>query len=684
MAVNLKLFFIHFFLVCLIGIINVHSQGMPNTIKVGVYENPPKISINEKGEPSGFFIDVIEYIADQESLKIEYVHKPWSQLIEALKNGEIDLLPDVAYTPQRDSLFQFNSIPVIESWLEIYTSKNQLKEIKTVQDLENKRIGVLKGSVQESYLKNKLNKNFSINYTVIPYIDYPTSINALRNSDVDVLIADRFFLFSDSYNEQIVSTGIVLRPTNLFLAFSPGTNAKHISVFDSDLSVLRNDADSEYYKILHTWLNRDLSNPLAGYVKWIVFVFLGLLALVLGFNFFLHRQVQFKTKQLLSRNKELILAKEKAEESERLKTAFLQNMSHEIRTPMNGILGFMNLMKKEDLNRKIREEYIDIVIKSGKRLQTTINNIVEFSKIRSRLVEVNLRKANVEDIMRYHEKFFQPLAKEKNLEIEIEKQVDGPAALIITDRNMLDGILTNLINNAIKFTRNGQIVFGNYIENNQLIFYVKDSGTGIPEELIESIFNPFVQGNQEISRAYEGSGLGLSIAKEYLDLLKGRLWLKTKVNEGSTFYFSIPYIKSTSKKYSKPTEMLKLKFENRRILVAEDDNISYLLLSKILDKLGLETVRARDGEEAITIALNDKQISLILMDVKMPKKSGFEAAIEIRNSNTDIPIIAQTAFADNEYKENAFNIGFNGYIDKPIDEGRLIEILKKFLPVLKI
>ncbi|TBW30033.1 ATP-binding protein [Gramella sp. KN1008] len=678
MLVKSRFLLLKFSLFYLIGLLNVYSQDQSAKIKVGVYENPPKIFSNEKGEPEGIFIDLIDHIANKENIEVEYVHNTWAQLLDSLEQGKIDLLPDVAYSARRDSLIRFNSVPVIESWLELYSIP--AGDIRSVRDLNDKRIGVLKGSVQEYYLKNELRKDFSIDYSVVTYADYPSSIEALIKEEIDAVLADRFFHFSNSNDEEIVSTGVVLRPTNLYLAFSENMDTNVVNVFDKNLSALRNDSGSEYYMILQTWLNRDLGNPLAGYLKWIIIGFLVVFIIIFVFNIMLRRQVKLKTKQLYRRNRELTLAKEKAEESERLKTAFLQNMSHEIRTPMNGILGFMKLIDKDDLDRETRKEYVSIVRKSGRRLLTTINNLVEFSKIRSQLVRTSLGIVNVEEIMEYHQQFFQTLAIEKDIKIGIEKQVKGQEAIIETDRNMLDGILTNLINNAVKFTFKGGVFFGNYIENENLVFYVKDSGTGIPEERLESIFNPFVQGNQEISRPYEGSGLGLAIVKEYVDLLGGKLWVDTEIGKGSTFFFSIPYNLVSSEKKKEKT-LPKIKFEHKRILVAEDDNISYILLAKILNKLGLEAVRARNGEEAIEIAKNDDRISLILMDVKMPVKSGIEAVREIRSFNKDIPIVAQTAFAHNGLKETVFSEGFNEYINKPIDECKLAEILKKFLPV---
>lgn len=676
--VKSKFIFHKFLLVFLLGILNTYAQESTSSIKVGVYQNPPKIFVDGKGKPDGIFIDIIEDIASEESIVIEYVEKNWGELFNLLERGEIDLLPDVAYSSRRDSLFKFNPVPVMESWLELYSSPS--KNIQSILELEGRKIGVLEGSIQEYYLRNELKDDFSLDYTVLPYPNYSSSIEALSKNDIDAVLADRFLYFSDSFGEQIVPTGIVLRPTNLYLAFSKNTSPVLINKFDKNLSALKNESNSAYYKILRKWLNRELGNYLPEYLKWIIVGFFAMLLIVSIFNIILRKKVRDKTKELQLRNSELRLAKENAEESERLKTAFLQNMSHEIRTPMNGILGFLRLMKEEELDRETNNKYINIVAKSGERLLTTINNIVEVSRINSGLVKTNLRKVNVKEVMTYHFNFFKPLAVEKGLSLEMEQTINGDAALIKSDRNMLDGVLTNLINNGIKFTDEGEICFGNYLENESLLFYVRDTGAGIKEDRIKSVFNPFVQGDHEISRPYEGSGLGLSIVQEYIRLLGGKLWLDTKLGEGSTFYLSIPYNKVSALKKTEKSPG-KIEFESRKILIAEDDNISFLLLKKLLQKIGLESVRAKDGAEAVELFQNSNDIDLILMDMKMPKISGFDAVREIRKFDKDIPVIAQTAFANSENKEKAMEAGFNDYITKPINKSKLITVLEQFLPI---
>ncbi|MEA4936145.1 MAG: ATP-binding protein [Paludibacter sp.] len=252
-------------------------------------------------------------------------------------------------------------------------------------------------------------------------------------------------------------------------------------------------------------------------------------------------QLKEKNEAYKLMNEKLIEAKEKAEESGRLKTVFLQNISHEIRTPMNGILGFLDLLNDDNLLEKDRKAYIDIMNKSGKRLLSTINDVIEISKIESGQLRLHLSEVNIHEIMIYLYGFFVNQAQEKKLKLIFNEAHPNKKLIITTDKSALEGILINLLKNAIKFTTEGIVEFGFSQENDHLIFYVKDTGCGIPADRLDAIFERFVQSDLSITRAYEGSGLGLAIAKSYIGLLKGKIWVESETGKGSTFYFSIPF-----------------------------------------------------------------------------------------------------------------------------------------------
>lgn len=655
-----------------------HTQSI---VKVGVYNNKPKIFIKKNGVPDGIFISVINYVAKNENLKIEYVQGNWGQLKNMLENGEIDILPDMAFSSERDSLYSLNKLPVIGSWLEVFSTKKN--PINSILDLQGKKIGVLSGSMQSEYLDEVVKQDFNLTFKTIPFVDYESSADALKNGTIDIIVADRFFYFSDYFYKEIVSTGIIFRPADLFFAFTKNKNPELIKLVDKNLSILKNKKDSEYYDSLHRLLDKDYNRSIPIYLKWTFFIVLAFSAISLFFAILLKKRVELKTKELKLKNIDLLNAIEKAKESDHLKTVFLQNMSHEIRTPMNGILGFLDLLKTSNLDNLKRDKYIDVIKISSERLLDTINDIIELSKIESGLIAVNYSNVDVVKTLKEYCDFFKYKANEKGLTINCIQQIDENGAIIKTDSYLLESIFKNLINNAIKFTDSGSIEIGNYLEGENLVFYVKDTGAGIPSNRIEAIFDRFVQSELNITRPHEGSGLGLSIVKSYIEMLNGKIWVNSEMEKGSTFFFSIPYIPVYQEKSLQISNDDELKNMSQKftILIAEDDEISFFYLENILQNEEIMLIHAKNGLEAVNFLKLNPDISLILMDIKMPEMSGLEATLEIRKFNKSIPIIAQTAFSILGDKENILNSGCNDYIAKPINKIELIKLIKKYLPL---
>lgn len=378
---------------------------------------------------------------------------------------------------------------------------------------------------------------------------------------------------------------------------------------------------------------------------------------------------------------DLIKAKEKAEESNRLKTAFLSNMSHEIRTPMNGILGFLNLLKDVIIPTHEYREYIDLVNKNGKRLLDTVNDIIEIAKIEAGESEIQEDEINLsETINILHNKYTRE-AQEKNLVLILDENHDTNRLSILTDAAKLDSILSNLIKNAIKFTESGEIHLGVFINNQKVYFYVKDTGPGIPEEYQEVIFNRFIQADMSYSRRHEGSGLGLSISKAYAELLGGKLWVDSKTREGSTFTFYIP-LKQAKIQTEHPafeTEGENETLEGHKVLIAEDDYISYKFLETVLSDYGIEIIHVSTGDAAIATLKKTPDVSLVLMDIKMPGMNGIEATRKIREINIQVPVIAQTALAVSNERRKALAAGCNDFITKPIDKNLLLKKITHYI-----
>jgi PAS domain S-box-containing protein len=389
--------------------------------------------------------------------------------------------------------------------------------------------------------------------------------------------------------------------------------------------------------------------------------------------------------------KELIEAKVKAEESDRLKTSFLANMSHEIRTPMNGILGFTELLKKPHLSGSEQQEYINIIEKSGARMLNIINDIVNIAKVEAGQMEISVAAIDINEVLDEVSGFFKREADIKKLKVHTSKPLGEKEAIIHTDREKLIAILTNLVKNAIKFTDSGLIEIGYSKKGDYLEFFVKDTGIGIPVEQRKFIFDRFRQGSESLSRNYEGAGLGLSISKAYIEMLGGEIWVGndkdsaeptgTGTENGSVFYFNIPYNQARIEKNlripKKKDSEKENKLFNLKLLIAEDDHISQKLIEISTGTIAREVITVATGVEAVEACRMNPDIDLILMDIKMPGMDGYEATRQIRTFNSRVAIIAQTAYALSGERARAIEAGCDDYISKPLDLELLIKLIKR-------
>ena len=379
---------------------------------------------------------------------------------------------------------------------------------------------------------------------------------------------------------------------------------------------------------------------------------------------------------------ELLAAKVKAEESDRLKSSFLANMSHEIRTPMNGILGFMGLLQEPNLSGDERDEYIKIVKASGSRLLGTINDIIDISKIESGQSVISISETDINNIMQQFYRFFRIEAEEKGLILNISELLPENNSKVLTDGYKVESVLSNLIKNALKFTPHGSIGFGCYVDSDMLRFTVSDTGVGIPPKRKKHIFERFVQAETSLSRPFEGSGLGLSISKAYVEMLGGEIHVKSELGKGSEFSFTIPFqpeAKEQPAKAEQPDSHIVSIESTKVILVAEDDDISFYFLKKVLANEKIRLLRAPDGMEAVRLCRVVPEISLVLMDIKMPLLDGYEATKQILGFKPDLPIVALTAYAFAEDSNKAIASGCVDYLSKPLNREKLFKVLAKHL-----
>jgi len=378
---------------------------------------------------------------------------------------------------------------------------------------------------------------------------------------------------------------------------------------------------------------------------------------------------------------ELIAAKEKAEESDRLKTAFLTNMSHEIRTPLNSIMGFAELLEEPDLTGEEQRNFISIIEKSSARMLNIINDIIDISKIESGQMEVLNEECNINEQIENIYSSFKHEVEKRGMQLFTKISLPAKESVIQTDCEKLYAILANLVKNSIKYSDQGTIEVGYNLKNNYLEFFVKDTGIGIPKDRQEAIFHRFVQADIADKRAFQGAGLGLSISKSYVEMLGGKIWVESEEGKGSTFYFTIPYhnvpLSTVVVKKVITPKLVDHPIKKLKILIAEDDETSKMLLTRIVKKYCKEDLHARTGYEAVEACRQNPDIDLVLMDIQMPEMNGYFATREIRKFNKTVIIVAQTAYALKDDRERALEAGCDDYISKPISQVLLKELVSK-------
>ena len=388
---------------------------------------------------------------------------------------------------------------------------------------------------------------------------------------------------------------------------------------------------------------------------------------------------------------ELLKAKEKAEESDRLKTAFLANLSHEIRTPLNAIIGFSDILRSNVMNEQQRNDYFSIIEQSSHTLLKLIDDIIDVAKIEANHIRIIPHEFDLTDLMNELYLTFTGEARLFENGVELKLTVpDKKEFLIFADATRVKQVLSNLLQNAIKFTQKGSIEFGYVIgrDSKTIEFFVRDTGIGIPKEKQKVIFNRFRQVDDSTTREFGGTGLGLWISKSLVELMNGNIYVESKVGSGSTFYFVLPLEEGVvipdirpSKENDKGEPIID--WGTKTILIAEDNDSNYEYLKAVLSVKKANVLRARNGKEVLDKMDDNSYVDLVLMDINMPELNGYETARLIKKMYPEIPVIAQTAFAMSEDRGKSIEAGCDEYIAKPIQSRKLIDLLKKFLDFTK-
>ena len=647
------------------------KQWLSNTeeVKVGLFPYyPPYQFINEQGEIDGVFIDYLNELESKIGYKFKRVqYKDWLELIDDSKSRNLDIVLEIQKTESREGYLNFYA-ELFKSAHVIVTRK-ELSNISDINDLKG-----LKVTVPNEYsIHQTLRKKYP-DLTLMNLTDDQECLEAVASGKADAYVGPKAVANFNIRKLNLNNLNIIVETK---LNYEPSLAViKDKTILNS---IVKKGVNSfslkEKQAILDNWLFNVIQPFYERPMFWIgiVWVFVILVIAMFLINLLLKYKVAEKTKALVQ-------AKDLAEESDRLKTNFIRNISHEIRTPMTGIIGFSEALKNPDLTKDERSEFTNIIINSGKELLSTIEDILEISRLRNREIIVTPEKTNLIVLIEMLFSVYQIRAKQKGIKLILNNRLPAQQHLISIDKSKLKKILSSLIDNAIKFTEKGYVMVCCRRDENFISIDINDTGIGIPPKDIETIFNSFNQSEKEISKNYGGLGLGLTIARENSVLLGGEIELKSELGVGTTFTLKFPYIEATltPSEDNKLEEFCSTAEGKHIVLIAEDGDVNFLFLQMILQKMQGFTFtiyRAKNGKEAVDLCEKNNMIDLVLMDIKMPIMDGYEATRAIKKIRPELKIVAQTAYSTEDDIKKALDAGCDDFLSKPVDQNKLKSVL---------
>ncbi|WP_271766106.1 response regulator [Aquimarina algiphila] len=647
-----------------------------DSISVGVFPYyAPYQFINENEKIDGILIDYLTLIENKIDHKFQKkLYTNWERLLNDAKSNKIDIILEIQETKKRSSYLEFYS-KLFESPYSIITRKDSSYG-SNLKDFYDKTIAVPKDYGIHEILKEK-----EKNLIVSTEIDGITCLRQVSSGKYHAYIGPKAVANYLINTENLDNLKIV---SETKYNYTPSIAVqKDNEILNQIFSkTTKSITDDEKEIIFDSWLYHAIIPFYKKPSFWIILTGIILLSLII--ILLLNRYLKYLIRQ---KTKELNIAKERAEESNKLKTAFIHNISHEVRTPMNGIIGFSELINDPKITPEKQKEYSKIIIDSSNQLINIIDDIIEISKLETNQVEVRFEEMNLNDLLQKLFSNFQSKAILKNIAIYLNNSLTDDQGIILMDKLKINKILYNIIDNAIKFTNKGIIEISCEIIDNQILIKIIDTGIGIKPQDQELIFRNFSQSEKEVTKSYDGLGLGLSIALKNAKLIHGNISFTSMLNKGSTFKLTIPYqpIIDPNKDTVSDTSEVKMDIPIKQvILIVEDGDINFLFLKTILSKMkGYKFVihRAENGKEAVDICENNTLIDLVLMDIRMPIMDGYTATRKIKKMRPGLPIVAQTAYSTEEDIEKALEAGCDDFVSKPVDRKILKPIINKYFSV---
>jgi len=629
---------------------------------------PPFEFINEKGEPDGFNVELFTALSKMLGLQYTLELGPWQEVRTDLENGDCDVLLGLMVSEERAEKMTFGT-PHNLMTHGIFARKGAT--FKTLADLKGKEV-----VVQEKDLMHDLLLQKQITQKIITVPSQLEALQLIARGKHDAALIGNFqgeHLISKHKIGNIRMTSGEIQPYYYAMAVHPD---REELLWLLNLGLYQLKESGEYTNIYNKWFGVYEKRSFLNTYKPHLITGAAAILLLLLFIFLLRYRVKRVTRQLKA-------AKIKAEESDKLKTAFLNNISHEIRTPLNGIMGFSELISNTNPGPEEKNTYAAMIHQCSNQLINTIDNIITIAKVESGQARIENSEVHLPTLMHEIQQMADLKIDTKRISLTVTVDLPEESHTIITDKIKLITILTKLVNNAVKFTETGSISVECTEVNQHIRFVVTDTGIGISHEQQHNLFKKFITPNTSKTALYRGTGLGLAITKAYTDLLGGTLRMESETGKGTRITCSIPLVKPkqiAATKGATKTSTVIPKSNDMHILITEDEETNRTLVETLvtLEFPGAIIYLAANGKEAVEAVKEHQQINLILMDIKMPVMDGCEATKEIRKLRPEIPVIALSAYTLGDEKRKIMETDFQSFLGKPIRKEELYNTINHF------
>jgi signal transduction histidine kinase/CheY-like chemotaxis protein/HPt (histidine-containing phosphotransfer) domain-containing protein len=677
------------------------AAGGRREVAVGLYENAPKVYTAGNGRPAGLFVELLDEMARREGWRLRYVPCQWADCLVRLDAGELDLMPDVAFSVERAQRFSFHKISVANSWSQVYAHPDLV--IHALTDLAGMRVAILQGGIQESFFSQLMDGN-QISHQLVTVKSLDEGYQAVLDGQADVVVTNSFFAARNGHKYRLTETPIIFLPSSLYFAAAKGRNAELLERIDAHLIDWRLDADSLYFDALHRAMAAPPEVLVPRWVRWLLAGLGGGALLLLGLSLLLRRQVAQRTQALLhtteelqiqrdnlehivaARTAELMAAKEEAERLTRVKSDFLANMSHEIRTPMNAILGMLYLALKNELPPALHNQLAKAQ-GAAHSLLGIINDILDFSKIEAGKLVIEQVEFGLDTVLEQLADAIGYQAEHKGIEFLIRYDVSIPP-LLVGDPLRLGQIMLNLCSNAVKFTEQGEVELafrrldgGDDALTMQVC--VRDSGIGMSPEVQQKLFEKFTQADETTTRRFGGTGLGLAICKNLAELMGGRIWIDDSLpGKGTTICFTTQLKVARQAPRGELVEQVGPLLQGIRVLVVDDNGVSREILAEMLRFFRLDVGVAVSGADALAqLAAATPPYDLVLMDWRMPGMNGDEATQRIHRATLarQPKVVMVTAYGREDVIRLAEQAGVDGFLIKPVSPSTLLDTILSVL-----